>query len=111
MVNKKALKTIDKTKLEHRKTAAKKEKIAAPVKTAAVYIKSNQDTGWKRLITKHFESFLEFFYSDIHKDIDFGKGYEFLDKELQALIPESKTGERTADDAPEALVSLEPGMA
>ena len=62
-----------------------------------MYIKSSQDTGWKRLITKHFESFLEFFYSDIHKDIDFGNGYEFLDKELQALMPESKTGERTAD--------------
>ena len=60
-------------------------------------IKASQDTGWKRLITKHFESFLKFFYPNIHRDIDFKKGYEFLDKELQALIPESETGARTAD--------------
>jgi len=93
-------------KPEHKKLPVKTEAAALKVKEEVAAtctkkrtdtLKASQDTGWKRLITKHFESFLKFFYADIHRDIDFKKGYEFLDKELQALIPQSETGERTAD--------------
>jgi hypothetical protein len=107
---KKANKTVNIKKPEHKKMPVKtkaavsvtekkiKEGYAVTdTKKQSDIIKASQDTGWKRLITKHFESFLKFFYPDIHRDIDFKKGYEFLDKELQALIPESETGERTAD--------------
>jgi hypothetical protein len=44
-----------------------------------------------------FEEFLLFFFPDIHKDIDFSKGYQFLDKELQKIIKSSKTGRLYAD--------------
>ncbi len=37
------------------------------------------------------------FFPNIHKDIDFSKGYEFLEKELQKIIKTSKTGRRYAD--------------
>ena len=106
MTIKKANKTVKIKRPERRKTAAKMTMNFAPSSGGKVtgtrmkmtaMLTASQDTGWKRLITKHFESFLKFFYADIHRDIDFKKGYEFLDKELQALVPQSETGERTAD--------------
>ncbi len=56
-----------------------------------------QDSPWKDVVEDLFEAFLFFFFPDIHKDIDFSKGYQFLDKELQKIIKSSKTGKRYAD--------------
>ncbi len=45
------------------------------------------DSAWKEVIEEHFESFLEFFFPEIHKDIDFSKEFEFLSKELRQISP------------------------
>jgi hypothetical protein len=55
------------------------------------------DGPWKEAIEEWFEQFLLFFFPLIHGEIDWSKGYEFLDKELQQLAPESATGPRTVD--------------
>ena len=59
--------------------------------------KTEQDTPWKDIVETFFPQFLEFFFPDIHRDIDFTKKYEWLDKELQKIQKESKIGKRLAD--------------
>ncbi|MCI0617689.1 cytosolic protein [bacterium] len=44
-----------------------------------------------------FEDFLRFFFPDIYRDVDFSKGYQFLDNELQKIIKGSNTGKRIVD--------------
>ncbi len=58
---------------------------------------SKYDAAWKNFIKKHFKDFLEFFFPDIHNDIDFARKPEFLDKELSTIEPDSKMGDRSAD--------------
>ena len=49
------------------------------------------------MLTQFFPSFMEFFYSDIFAEIDWTRGFEFLDKELQKIFVKGKTGKRLAD--------------
>jgi hypothetical protein len=58
---------------------------------------SKYDAAWKNFIKKHFKDFLEFFFPDIHNDIDFSRKPEFLDKELSIIEPDSNIGDRSAD--------------
>ncbi|MFH0924672.1 MAG: hypothetical protein V1872_03420 [bacterium] len=44
-----------------------------------------------------FQDFVMFFMPDLYTDVDFNKGYEFLDKELAILFPESEEGQRYVD--------------
>ena len=55
------------------------------------------DSPWKEAIEEWFEEFLAFYFPAIHALIDWSRGYEFLDKELQQLTPESAHGRRTVD--------------
>ncbi|NUO78615.1 cytosolic protein [candidate division KSB1 bacterium] len=55
------------------------------------------DSAWKEIIEELFEDFMLFFFPEIHTDIDWSKGYAFLDKELQKIIKSSETGRRHAD--------------
>ena len=55
------------------------------------------DSPWKEAIEEWLEEFLGFFFPHVHGLIDWSRGYEFLDKELQQLVPESQLGERTVD--------------
>ncbi|MDQ7032201.1 MAG: Rpn family recombination-promoting nuclease/putative transposase [Desulfonauticus sp.] len=48
-------------------------------------------------IEAYFPDFLEFFFPSIARDIDFEKGYEFLDKELQKIVKDAELGKRLAD--------------
>jgi hypothetical protein len=57
----------------------------------------NQDEIWKTIIQKLFKEFVEFFIPDVYPEINFDKGYEFLDKELNKILPKSKTKNRRAD--------------
>ncbi len=56
-----------------------------------------QDQAWKEIIEELFEEFLIFFFPHVHRDIDFARGYEFLDHELHKLAKESETGKRLPD--------------
>jgi hypothetical protein len=55
------------------------------------------DSAWKNIIRKLFKEFLEFFFPDIYEAIDFTKGVQFLDKELNEIDPDSNLGDRVAD--------------
>ena len=58
---------------------------------------TEHDSAWKEVLEDLFEEFLLFFFPDIHHDIDFSRGYQFLDKELQKIIKGSNTGKRIVD--------------
>ncbi|MCI0694664.1 hypothetical protein L0337_21995 [candidate division KSB1 bacterium] len=55
------------------------------------------DSAWKEVLENLFERFLSFFFPNIHKDIDFSRGFEFLDNELQQIAVESESGKRIVD--------------
>ena len=38
------------------------------------------DSPWKEALEQYFESFMELFFPKIHSEVDWSKGYEFLDK-------------------------------
>ena len=59
--------------------------------------KIKKDELWKGIIKALFEDFLHFFFPDFIDEVDFTKPIEFLDKELQELIPDSESGNRRAD--------------
>ena len=40
----------------------------------------NKDSAWKEAIETYFPDFIKFFFPNIAKDIDFEKGYEFLNR-------------------------------
>jgi hypothetical protein len=59
--------------------------------------RSSQDSAWKDIIKAHFHSFLSFYFPAIAALVDPAAPPEFLDKELDRLIPHSRTKGRYAD--------------
>ncbi len=45
-------------------------------------MEQNKGSAWKEAIEAYFPECLQFFFPEIAQDIDFDKGYDFLDKEL-----------------------------
>ena len=58
---------------------------------------SEFDTAWKEALEWFFEPFLAFLFPVAHGNIDWNRGHEFLDKELQQIVPEAATGRGTVD--------------
>jgi len=56
-----------------------------------------EDSAWKDLLEELFPQFLEFFFYDLYKEIDFSRKPVFLDKELEKILKVSKVGKRFAD--------------
>jgi len=57
-----------------------------------------QDSSWRKILDKLLPDFLGFYFREIYLAIDFTKGFEFLDKELQKILPqEDDTGQRVVD--------------
>ena len=57
---------------------------------------SEHDSPWKEVLDRYFDSFVAFFFPHIHQAIDWSRGHETLDKELQQVMPDAETGRRTA---------------
>jgi hypothetical protein len=55
------------------------------------------DSPWKEALDRYFEPCLAFFFPMVHADIDWGRGYEMLDKELQPIVRQAKHGRRYVD--------------
>lgn len=55
------------------------------------------DNPWKASLEQYFEAFMAFFFPDARADVDWGRGYEFLDKELQAVTRDAEIGRRHVD--------------
>jgi Domain of unknown function (DUF4351) len=49
------------------------------------------DTPWKDILEAYFQEFIVFFFLEVHNQIDWTKGFEFMDGELQQLTKESET--------------------
>lgn len=55
------------------------------------------DSPWKDIIEVYFEDFMRFFFPHIHAEIDWERGYEFLDQELSQVVRDAELGKRLAD--------------
>ncbi|MEM7539871.1 MAG: cytosolic protein [Chloroflexota bacterium] len=60
------------------------------------HLRADYDSPWKEII-EDFENFILFYLPEIHREIDWSRAPEFLDKELQQLVGDVKTGRRYAD--------------
>ena len=58
---------------------------------------TDYDSPWKEALDAYFEPFMAFFFPDAHSDIDWSRGYESLDKELQKIVHEGELGRRHVD--------------
>lgn len=58
---------------------------------------TDYDSPWKEALERYFPEFMAFFFPDAHADIDWDRGYDFLDKELQAVVRDAELGRRLAD--------------
>jgi hypothetical protein len=55
------------------------------------------DLPWKDVIESHFEDFMSFFFPQIHTEIDWSRGHEFLDQELSQVVRDAEIGKRLVD--------------
>lgn len=58
---------------------------------------ADADTPWKEALDRYFEPFMALFFSQAHSEIDWSRGYEPLDKELQQIVREAEIGRRLVD--------------
>ena len=58
---------------------------------------NDYDSPWKEIMEKFFPEFLEFFFPEIHAEIDWQLSYEFLDKEFQQITKDAEQGRRLVD--------------
>ena len=47
------------------------------------------DNPWTDIIERYFETFMAFFFPQVHKQIDWIRSYELLEPELQTVIAEA----------------------
>jgi hypothetical protein len=59
--------------------------------------RDDYDSPWKKAISLYFPAFMEFFFPQIYPQINWEKGYEFLDKEFQQIVRDAEIGVREAD--------------
>jgi hypothetical protein len=55
------------------------------------------DTPWKQILEGYFPQFMAFFFPEAYGAIDWRKGFDFLDSELQQVTLEAETGKRIVD--------------
>jgi len=55
------------------------------------------DTPWKDAVTKYFPEFMAFYFPEAHRQIDWSKGYTFLDQELAQVVRDAELGKRILD--------------
>src|ERR1700683_4973069 len=60
-------------------------------------LRADADSPWKIALELYFADFMNCCFPNIAKEIDWGKGYEFLDKEMQTITYDADIGRRTTD--------------
>src|SRR5260370_25405322 len=58
---------------------------------------SDLDSPWKEALDYFLERFLAFFFPEVHRVIDWRRGYQALDKEFQQIVHEAAAGRGLAD--------------
>jgi len=66
-------------------------------KRAAQRKRHDQDSPWKELIRLFFPQLIELIHPELYGMIDWQRGYEFLDAELQRIAPKSEIGRQVVD--------------
>lgn len=59
--------------------------------------RADHDSPWKMALESYFKEFLGLLFPAINQQVDWSKGYSFLDKELQQITPDADSGRRHAD--------------
>lgn len=57
----------------------------------------DHDSPWKEALENRFPDFLALLFPAIHAQVDWSRGREFLDKELQQVVQDAALGRRYAD--------------
>ncbi|MDX2043373.1 MAG: DUF4351 domain-containing protein [Acidobacteriota bacterium] len=55
------------------------------------------DSPWKDVLRLFFPEFMQFFFTQVYDAIDWTRGFEFMDKEMQRLSAKASVGRRTVD--------------
>src|SRR5262245_6223083 len=58
---------------------------------------ADYDSPWKEILDAYFPDFMAFFFPIAYADIDWSRGYESLDTELQQIVRDAALGTRLAD--------------
>ena len=59
--------------------------------------RADYDNPWKEALGLYFQPFMAFFFPQIEANIDWSRGYEFLDKEFQQIVRDAELGRIYAD--------------
>jgi transcriptional regulator with XRE-family HTH domain len=59
--------------------------------------RADYDNPWKEALSLYFQPFMAFFFPEIDANINWSRGYEFLDKEFQKVVRDAEIGRREAD--------------
>ena len=60
-------------------------------------VMDDYDSPWKEAVEHYFPEFMAFYFPNAAVQIDWAKGYEFLDQELRALAQNAELGKRYVD--------------
>lgn len=55
------------------------------------------DSPWKEAVEHAFPEFIDFYFPDAGRQIDWARGHRFLDKELQQIVRDAALGRRHVD--------------
>jgi hypothetical protein len=55
------------------------------------------DSPWKEIVQSYFPEFIQFFFPQVYREIDWNQGFEFLDQELQQVVRDAELGKRLVD--------------
>jgi hypothetical protein len=59
--------------------------------------RQEQDSPWKEVITLFFPQLIQLIHPELYQLIDWQRPFQFLDAELQKIVPHSQTGRQTVD--------------
>ena len=60
-------------------------------------INQDYDSPYKDILEAYFQEFMALFFPLIENDLNWEKGYKFLDKEFQGIVKEAEIGRRYLD--------------
>ncbi len=60
-------------------------------------LRDDHDSPWKEALSHRFPEFLALLFPQVHAGVDWSRGHDFLDKELQQIVHDAGTGRRYAD--------------
>jgi hypothetical protein len=69
------------------------------------------DNPWQDIIALDFDAFMAFFFPKVHQLIDWSRGYEFMDNELQKVVSDAEMKPRLADKLAKVWLKNDPTAA